>query len=213
MVWHNGLLQKLHKLDIHGNMINFIQNFLKDRTIKVGLGNTISDPQYVQNGTAQGSVISPTLFNIMIDDIFENKLAQIQTAKYVDDAAIWTSSKTIGTAKRRVQETLTQIQHWASKWGFNINTTKTIGVVFQPKYTRQLTPPKLYINHMPIPFKNQVKFLGLTFDKYLTWAPHITDTVNKCTKDLNCSGHSQEQNGGQTNPHYSYYTKASSDPN
>ena len=185
MVWHNGLLQKLKTIDIQGNMVNFIQNFLTDRKLRVQIGTKHSDTYNLQNGTPQGSVISPTLFNIMIDDIFHNKQKQVSTAKYADDATIWTSSRNIKTATKRIQAALNNLQKWAQQWGFIINTDKTVGVTFRPSRARQLSDPNIYLNNTKITLKKQAKFLGLTFDHYLTWAPHVTDLTNRCNRDIN----------------------------
>lgn len=41
-------------------------DFLKGRSIQVIVGTEISSKHKVENGTLQGSVVSPTLFSVMI---------------------------------------------------------------------------------------------------------------------------------------------------
>src|SRR5215831_460847 len=43
MIWRNGLLAKLKKIGITGNMFAFIKDFLENRTFQVQMGNTKSD--------------------------------------------------------------------------------------------------------------------------------------------------------------------------
>jgi len=69
MVWQTGLLVKLRNLGITGNIFSFIKNFLAHRTIQVKVGNAFSQTYVIENGTAQGSIISPLLFLIMINDL------------------------------------------------------------------------------------------------------------------------------------------------
>ncbi len=52
-------------------MLNWIRPFLQNRTIKVRVGGAFSETVGIDNGTPQGSVISPVLFNVMINDIFQ----------------------------------------------------------------------------------------------------------------------------------------------
>ena len=59
LVWREGLLYKLRGLGIGGNMHRWINDFLTGRTIKVKVGGEFSEPQPLDNGTPQGSVISP----------------------------------------------------------------------------------------------------------------------------------------------------------
>lgn len=63
------LLRKLQKLGIVGNMANCVENFLTERTFQVKAGAELSTKFIQQNGTPQGSVISLSLFLIMINDI------------------------------------------------------------------------------------------------------------------------------------------------
>ena len=52
--------------------------------------------------------------------------------------------------------------------------------------SKKLHPdPKLYSNGHKIPIVNQVKFLGVIFDKKLTFLPHIKYVKDKCLKALN----------------------------
>ena len=63
MMWRTGLLIKLKNFGITGNIFNFIKNFLTDRSIQVKVGSTFSQKYTLDNGTAQGSIISPVISN------------------------------------------------------------------------------------------------------------------------------------------------------
>ena len=70
MIWRHGILMKLYVHGFRGNLAIFVYNFLQDRTFSVKLpGNVISDVSVQENGVLQGSVFSPILFCIMINDI------------------------------------------------------------------------------------------------------------------------------------------------
>lgn len=89
MLWKEGLLIKLNKMGIGGKIFNWIRNFLKGRTIEVRVGSVSSNTHPVENGTPQGSVCSPILFNVMKNDVFEGIDRRISRALYADDGALW----------------------------------------------------------------------------------------------------------------------------
>jgi retron-type reverse transcriptase len=71
LVWLDGLIYKLrHLFHITCSALCFIRSFLKGRKIQVTVNQETSElHSLIDNGTPQGSVISPTLFNLMINDL------------------------------------------------------------------------------------------------------------------------------------------------
>ena len=69
LMWAKGTLIQLQKYGITGKIFQWIRSFLKDRKIQVLLGNILSGQHDLENGCPQGSVISPILFNLIINTL------------------------------------------------------------------------------------------------------------------------------------------------
>ena len=70
-------------------MFNFIKDFLQDRKIQIKVNQETSELYDLPNGIPQGSVISPTLFNIMIDDLAGQAQKAAKMSQFADDSAMW----------------------------------------------------------------------------------------------------------------------------
>jgi retron-type reverse transcriptase len=66
--WHTGLLYKLSKLEFSCYLINLISSFLSERKFRVSVEGEMSTPRYMEAVVPQGSVLSPTLCNLYIND-------------------------------------------------------------------------------------------------------------------------------------------------
>ena len=78
-VWKGGLLLKLLN-KVEGKMYYWIHDFLQYRTARVKLDGQMSHRVTLQQGVPQGGVISPTLFNIFINDIAEKLTKHVSRA-------------------------------------------------------------------------------------------------------------------------------------
>ena len=183
MMWKGGVMEKLKRMGIGGNIFNWIDDFLSERTFQVRVGDQLSDTLRLDNGTPQGSRLSPLLFLIQINDFPEPEVGTKQ-AIYADDSSIWRTGKNLEITKKRLQIDLNKIEKWCDEWGFSLSTEKTIGVVFTRHY-KQPETPALTLCGKDINIKNQVKFLGVIFDRKLNWKAHIGYVVDRCKKVLN----------------------------
>lgn len=63
-VHHVSIIGEASRLGIPGRTLNFIKGFLEGRTFSVRCGTHDSEPKANRVGVPQGSVLSPTLFNL-----------------------------------------------------------------------------------------------------------------------------------------------------
>ena len=92
------------------------------------------------------------------------------TVTYADDTAILTRHKDPTIASLTHQHLLTILQGWFKKWKIKLNYTKSQHITFT---LRQDSCPPVFIDNQPIPLTNEIHYLGLTFDRRMTWGPHV----------------------------------------
>ena len=181
-VWQQGLRLKLLSIGLKGNMVHFIENFLANCQMRVKVGSTMSSEVELKAGVPQGSVISPTLFTIYINDLFKTIPADISHSLYADDGAMWVSGRNIEELLSTMQRGLREIENWSHKWGLEFSSKKTKAIIFTHKHLKG--EPTLILNNQKIEFVHKVKYLGLHFDRQLTWKFHIKQLADKCSRDI-----------------------------
>jgi ribonuclease HI len=181
-VWHRGILNKLGSLGLRGNLALIIQGFLQDRVIRVRLPSATSDQHPLYSGVPQGSVFSPTLFTIIINDLFAGMPDGIAHSLYADDGALWCCHEDLAEATNLMQSALNQIITWTHSWGLQVSTAKTYAMIFTRRRPNNMTP--LLLDTTTISYVPKVRFLGVLFDGHLTWGPHISALRARCQKDL-----------------------------
>ena len=111
-VWHEGLIFKLKRIGVEGDMINIIQSFLSNRKQRVTIDGKYSDWAEVQAGVPQGSLLGPLLFLIYINDLVEVVESEIRI--FADDTFIFTVVNQHCTDI--LNKDLEKITEWACQW-------------------------------------------------------------------------------------------------
>ena len=93
--WKYGIMKDLHDIGLRSRLPNFISNFLSNRSFNVRIGSTLSDTFEQEQGVPQGSILSPTLVNIKINNIVKC-VNDTDSSLYVDDFGIFYKSKKYG---------------------------------------------------------------------------------------------------------------------
>jgi ribonuclease HI len=182
--WKYGIMKDLEDIGLKGRLPSFICNFLSDRNFKVRVGSTLSDSQNQEEGVPQGSILSVTLFGLKINNIVKCLSPGVDCSLYVDDFLICYRSKNMHTIERQLQQCLNKLDTWSNENGFKFSPTKTQCVHFCQLKKRH-DDPVLKIGNTQIPVVDQAKFLGVIFDKRLSFVPHIKALRTKCLKALN----------------------------
>jgi ribonuclease HI len=172
------------KLGLKGNIVKFVENFLSDRKFVVNIKNCFSNEIQMENGIPQGSVLSVTLFQILINSIVKVMPQSIKFALYCDDLVVFTPFKRINTAKTKIQKTIENIETWSNNIGLYFSHEKTKGMIFSRKYSESTTC-NIKLNRNNIEFVTSHNFLGLIFDRKLNWKDHIEYTCAKAVKKMN----------------------------
>ncbi|GFU45312.1 RNA-directed DNA polymerase from mobile element jockey [Trichonephila clavipes] len=175
-VWHVGLIFKLIKINTPPPLILIINSFLTNRNFAVRVNDTHSTTRSIKAGAPQGALLSPTLFNIYINDI--PKTRHTTVCLFADDTAILAQSANKNCVTHFLHRHLAELEDWYKKWKIAINPTKTEAVFFSTgKATRK--PPPIHIHNHPVPWSKTVKYLGVVLDENLSFKHHIIHLRNK----------------------------------
>ena len=181
-VWSKGLIFKLRKIGIEGEMLKIITSFLEDRQQRVTMDGEFSDWADIEAGVPQGSILGPILFLIYINDLIEVVSSDIRI--FADDTFIFRIVDPNSTVD--LNSDLQKITEWAFQWKmlFNPDITKqAIEVVFSNKRNKTFLDPLIF-NGIDVKKADENKHLGLVLDSKLSFESHLDEKLAKARSGL-----------------------------
>jgi hypothetical protein len=180
-VWHNGLVYKLFQLEYPRYLQHLTHSFLTDRSFQVFINKTSSSRMIIPAGVPQGSVLSPSFYNIYNHDIPGHD--ETECAFFADDTAIYSSNTYADSVVSSLQEHTDSLLQFFNDWKIKINPTKTEAIYFtRRRASRYIPDTSIGVNGLSVPWSQRVKYLGLILDKKLTFRLHIEYILEKCSK-------------------------------
>ena len=114
---HRLLIEKLRAYQINQTLVDWIAEFLKERSFYVEVEGQRSANGRIVSGVPQGSVLGPLLFLIYINDLTE--VLENPHFMFADDVKI------VGEARStNIQGDLEKVSQWCEKWGLPLNGQK-----------------------------------------------------------------------------------------
>jgi hypothetical protein len=164
------LLYTLTELNFSTRIIKLISSFLLQRKFRVSVEGEMSTPRCIQ-AEVHKVLSCPSLYTTCKLMIPPPPTIGVNLALFTDDTSLYATEHKEGYVLRKVQRGLNSMLAWCERWINKINEDKTRAIYF----SHQRRPPDslLTLNGRNIPFVNSVKYLGVIFDKRMTWRLHI----------------------------------------
>lgn len=171
----NLIMQKIKHRNISSDLVRIIASYLSERRVIVG-------PDCVEEvgaGVPQGSVLGPTLWNVLYDDVMRScDGIGVELLCYADDLVAVIKADKVEETVDLGNRALAAIKWWMDANELEMAPEKTSSVVFSwsVKHIRDIA--FTIGEHVTQPAKH-VKYLGVTLDFSLTFSKHVESITEK----------------------------------
>ena len=121
-MWHKGLLYKLRRVGIEGDLLNWFEDYLTDREQRVVIRGQSSNWGSIKAGVPQGAVLGPLTFLIYINDL--TKVVNCNLKLFADDTCLYVTVDDPASSATVLNDNLNNVQQWANQWLVNSIQTK-----------------------------------------------------------------------------------------
>ena len=138
----------------------------------------------IRRGCPQGGILSPFLWNLVVDDLLKFSAKEIPgyLQAFANDLVTLAEGSDTGVIWQRTQKTINTIEKWCDTKGLNISALKTKIVMFT--WNRNWTMRPISVGGSTIALSKTVKFLGVLLDNKLNYNTHIDNVTQKATAAL-----------------------------
>jgi hypothetical protein len=174
----NAITTAARERGLEETCCRWIRSMLEGRLVHTSLMGSNLTAQVV-GGCPQGGVLSPLLWNLVVDRllIVTNDLG-FRTLGYADDIVIMVQGKFEHTVRELMQSALDVVVNWVVKEGLNISPHKTTILSFtNRRKVGDLRPITLLGKELTM--LGEVKYLGVILDSRLNWNQHLLKLIRK----------------------------------
>jgi histone H3/H4 len=179
-VWHQGLVHKLARVGIRGDLLDWCASYLSNRKQRVVIHGQTSSEADITSGVPQGSILGPLFFLVYMNDIADNIKAEIRL--YADDVTLYIDYNDQQAAKIIIEEDLAKIMKWAKDWYMSFNPDKTEQLHFSRK--RNHIPIEIKMENKQISIVKSHKHLGVIIQQDGKWSEHLDSISAKAYRRL-----------------------------
>ena len=176
---HKRLQHKLSYYGIRENNLQWISNFLSNRTQRVVIDGAYSESADVTSGVPQGTVLGPILFLLFINDLPDNLSSPVRL--FADDCVLYRTVKSESDEKI-LQNDLNILTQWEQSWQMEFNPSKCH--VMHVSRKRKPRKAKYNLRSHTLESVKEAKYLGITLTDKMEWTPHINNITTQANRSL-----------------------------
>ncbi len=170
-VSHKFLLYKLSRLGFCGTVLDWLSSFFQTHSQYFKIQNVCSSTKSVLSGVVQGSVLGPSAFSLIINDL-TNCVKFSSPILYADDLKVVMPCNSVND-NVKLQSDIDRISAWLKIWGMSFNVSKCCVL-----HLDILDVNNVYtIDGVAIPLLTTYSYLGVKRDSDLLYVSHITSVT------------------------------------
>ncbi|UYV64329.1 hypothetical protein LAZ67_3000313, partial [Cordylochernes scorpioides] len=179
--------ESLKEKEVPPYLRTMIHSYLCSRKVSSDASpQSLIDPLQITRGCPQGSNSGPLFWILYMDPIFSIlKDENVHTIAYADDLLLICTSTSRVKVENITNRALETLHTWITSRKLNIAPKKSAALYVAPAGRNKgagkggVRNPVIRMDGNHILFKNTLKFLGVTFNRHLTWVDHAKSIRDK----------------------------------
>lgn len=174
--WWPSILAALRRRDTPPQLYELVKDFLSGRRAVIR-HESVTVEKEVSKGCPQGSVLAPTLWNLIFDDLLSAPMPDgVTVFGYADDAAVVVKADSRPEVEHKADRALAIALEWGARNKLQFSAEKTEAIQFRGPHVRR---PLIKLNGARVKIVPQAKYLGVILDRKLNFAAHVNYVASK----------------------------------
>ncbi|GBP24847.1 Putative 115 kDa protein in type-1 retrotransposable element R1DM [Eumeta japonica] len=165
----------VHKCPV--NLYGMVMGYLRDREVVVRYAGGESR-RMTPKGCIQGSIAGPTFWNLVLDSLLrELGDLGVYVQAFADDVDLMFSGQSASALEAETNRALAHVRDWSDRNKLRFAPSKTNAMVLTKKL--KFDVPVIRMGNTEISLVDEIRLLGLTIDKGLTFTPHVAKACKR----------------------------------
>lgn len=180
--WWPMILLKVKQGGAPPNLYRILVSYFTNRRVSFHVGDQTCS-KICTMGCPQGSVLGPTLWNILLNDLLLlPRPGGVHLIAYADDVTILIEASSRADIERKADVMLKEVSGWGSRNRLRFSPAKSLTMTYKGKFKRA---PVIRLEGASIKGASEATLLGVTLDEARSYLPHARLIGEKAS---NCFG-------------------------